>query len=214
MLSHGNIIHNCSMITRAFESGRDANGFSWLPTYHDMGLIGGILNPTVLWPPLRSDVSNAVSSESRFAGCGLSPNFESPSPAARTLLTTCAPTRSAMTTLHGLDLSSWSLAFNGAEPVRRQTLERFYHRFAPFGLRRESFYPCYGMAETTLFVTGGLQAETTGRAVLSTARHSMRAVRYWRHRTAIEGRYSISCGRPLNSDEVTIVDPDTCTRLA
>src|SRR5690606_10577131 len=55
----------------------------------------------------------------------------------------------------GLDLSSWTVAFNGAEPVRHDTLERFAEMFAPCGFRREAFYPCYGLAEATLLVAGG-----------------------------------------------------------
>ena len=58
-----------------------------------------------------------------------------------------------------IDLSTWGLAFNGAEPVRRRTLEKFAEKFAQCGFRSEAFYPCYGMAETTLIVTGGVRAE-------------------------------------------------------
>src|SRR5262249_32193962 len=57
----------------------------------------------------------------------------------------------------GLDLSSWTVAWNGAEPVRAETLDRFATAFAPFGFRREAFYPCYGLAEATLMVSGGFK---------------------------------------------------------
>ncbi len=62
-----------------------------------------------------------------------------------------------------LDLSSWSVAFNGAEPIRAETLDRFAEAFAPCGFRREAFYPCYGLAEATLFVSGGSEVVRAGR---------------------------------------------------
>ena len=154
MLTHANIMHNCSLITTAFEAGRDAFGMSWLPAYHDMGLVGGILNPlfcgrpTVLMSPM-SFLQKPVRWLRGISNYGVTisggPNF------AYDLCTK----KISDDQLAGMDLSSWTLAFNGAEPVRRETLEKFTRKFAPCGFRREAFYPCYGMAETTLIVTGG-----------------------------------------------------------
>ena len=91
----------------------------------------------------------------------------------------------------GLDLSSWRVAFNGAEPVRAETLERFAEAFAPCGFRREAFYPCYGLAEATLFVTGG----EPGRPA------------------ADRGGSRVSCGRAWMGQRIAVVDPETGAEL-
>jgi acyl-CoA synthetase (AMP-forming)/AMP-acid ligase II len=106
-----------------------------------------------------------------------------------------------------LDLSSWEVAFNGAEPVRAETLERFTACFQPQGFRPEAFYPCYGMAEATLMITGGLQAQLP--TVL------------WVEATALEqnqiqsapepaptARPIVGCGQPWGRQAVAIVDPE------
>ncbi len=124
MLTHGNIMHNCSLITTAFEAGRDAFGMSWLPAYHDMGLVGGILNPlycgrpTVLMSPmafLQKPVRWLQGISRYHVTISGGPNF------AYDLCTK----KISDDELAGMDLSSWVLAFNGAEPVRRETLEKF-----------------------------------------------------------------------------------------
>ena len=127
---------------------------SWLPTYHDMGLVGGVLysvffgRPCVLMSPLAF-LQNPVRwlraiTRYRVTISG-GPNFA---------YDLCAQ-KVTDAEMQGLDLSTWDVAFNGAEPIRAATLERFAERFAPVGFRREALYPCYGMAETTLIVTGG-----------------------------------------------------------
>lgn len=211
MLTHANIMHNCMLITTAFETGRDAFGMSWLPAYHDMGLVGGILNPlfcgrpTVLMSPmafLQKPVRwLQVISRYRVTISG-GPNF------AYDLCTK----KISDDELAGLDLSSWTLAFNGAEPVRRETLDKFSLKFAPCGFRREAFYPCYGMAETTLIVTGGARRKPPvircfdgsdldeGRVMLAAP-------------DGDRGRHVVSCGRVLQDETLVIVDPDTKTRL-
>ena len=96
------------------------------------------------------------------------------------------------------------MAFNGAEPVRAETLERFAEAFAPCGFRREAFYPCYGLAEATLFVTGGAQAPAVARAFDAAALE--------RHRGAGAGggrRPLVGCGRAWRASEIAIVDPET-----
>ena len=147
------------MIAHAFGMNRDtATAVFWLPTYHDMGLIGGILMPvfyavensllspvTFLTRPLRwlraiSDYKVAVSG---------GPNF-----AYRWCTMKIKPEE-----CEGLDLSNWKVAFNGAEPVRADVLREFSRKFEPYGFQHNSHYPCYGMAETALIVTGGKPTE-------------------------------------------------------
>ncbi|HEU4964901.1 MAG TPA: amino acid adenylation domain-containing protein [Bacilli bacterium] len=159
MLSHGNLLHNLGLIEEAFGVTPTSKGVIWLPPYHDMGLIGGILNPlytgypttlmapvTFIQRPLRW--LQAISDTGATVSGG--PNF-----AYDLCLQKVTPEQRDR-----LDLSSWCNAFSGAEPVRAETLERFAAYFAPTGFRKEAFYPCYGLAEGTLFVSGGTQGRT------------------------------------------------------
>ena len=157
MLSHKNLVYNCAMILHSFELTRSGMGLFWLPSYHDMGLVGGILQPIFVGRPnvLMSPMSflqrpvrwlQAISRTRATISGG--PNF-----AYDLCVRKITPEQRAK-----LDLSSWGIAFNGAEPVRAETLERFSDMFEPCGFRREAFYPCYGLAEATLLVSGGLKA--------------------------------------------------------
>jgi 8-amino-7-oxononanoate synthase len=154
MLTHSNLMHNSAMITYAFEHSRSGSGCFWLPLYHDMGLIGGILQPLYMGRPntllspthfLQKPVRwlQAISQSGSTISGG--PNFA---------YDLCAE-KVTPEQKRNLDLSRWSLAFNGAEPVRAETIDRFSKAFAECGFRREAFYPCYGLAEATLIVTGG-----------------------------------------------------------
>jgi 8-amino-7-oxononanoate synthase len=155
MLTHGNLVQNSGLIKYLFDqSQRTGRGVFWLPSYHDMGLIGGILQPMFISCPnvLMSPVAflqrpirwlQAISKHRGTISGG--PNF-----AYDLCVRKTTPEQRAE-----LDLSSWSLAFNGAEPVRADTIDRFCEAFEPCGFRREAFYPCYGLAEATLIVSGG-----------------------------------------------------------
>jgi 8-amino-7-oxononanoate synthase len=157
MLTHANLMHNSASIAYAFEHTRSGNGVFWLPSYHDMGLIGGILQPLYIGQPnvLMSPMAflqkpyRWLKAISRYrATIGGGPNF-----AYDLCVRKITPEQRAT-----LDLSSWQLAFNGAEPVRAETLDAFTRTFEPVGFRRTAFYPCYGMAEATLIVSGGFKA--------------------------------------------------------
>jgi acyl-CoA synthetase (AMP-forming)/AMP-acid ligase II len=153
MVSHGNLIRNSEFIERGFGHRRASRAVIWLPPYHDMGLIGGILQPvfggfpcTLLSPLtfLRRPYKwlKAVSDYRATTSGG-------PNSAFDMCVQKIAPEQRET-----LDLSSWEVAFNGAEPVRAETLDSFTATFAPCGFRREAFYPCYGLAEGTLMATG------------------------------------------------------------
>ncbi|WP_375743509.1 fatty acyl-AMP ligase [Corallococcus interemptor] len=154
MLSHGNLLHNLGAIRRAFQTHDDSVGVIWLPPYHDMGLIGGVLVPlaqgfhTALMSPLTflKRPRAWLEALTRFGGTiSGGPNF------AFDLCVRRIPPAER----EGLDLSRWEVAFCGAEPIRPETLTRFTEAFGPQGFRREAFYPCYGLAEGTLIVSGG-----------------------------------------------------------
>lgn len=207
MLTQANIMHNCSLISAAFETGPTTVGMSWLPTYHDMGLVGGILNPVfcacriLLMSPvmfLQKPVRwlSAISRERVTVSGG--PNF------AYDLCTD----RIDEQQLEGIDLSSWRVAFNGAEPVRAKTLDEFCRKFGRYGFREQSFYPCYGMAETTLIVTGGNCVAPPVRCHVDGDALDVKQVEHLRS-TDIGARELIGCGQVLPSESVLIVDPDT-----
>ncbi|UKP00618.1 AMP-binding protein [Nostoc sp. UHCC 0870] len=187
MLSHGNLLHNLGQIYQRFRHSASTHVVSWLPPYHDMGLIGGILQPlyggfpvTLMSPvaflqkPLRW--LQAISqTQATTSGA---PNFAYEMCVRNIRLDECLD----------LDLSSWELAFTGAEPIRRDTLERFATAFKVYGFRQEAFYPCYGLAEATLFVTG----KTKDNLVFN---HTSQPL--------------VSCGSPSYEQTVIIVNPES-----
>jgi len=154
VVTHANLLDNLERIRVAFGQTPESVVVGWLPLFHDMGLIGNVLEPCfvgadcVLMSPAAflQKPARWLRAIHRFRGTTSGgPNFaydlcaRSVGPEAR----------------EELDLSSWSVAFNGAEPVRGATLERFADAFAPSGFQRASFVPCYGLAEATLLVTAG-----------------------------------------------------------
>ncbi|MGB8510245.1 MAG: AMP-binding protein, partial [Pyrinomonadaceae bacterium] len=154
MVSHANLLHNEQTIQRACRHTHESTFVGWLPLYHDMGLIGNVIQPLYLGARcvLMSPVAflqrplRWLDAISRFrAATSGGPNF-----AYDLCVRKTTPEQRA-----SLDLSSWTTAFNGAEPVRPESLERFAEAFEVAGFRREAFYPCYGLAEATLIVSGG-----------------------------------------------------------
>ncbi|MES9511535.1 fatty acyl-AMP ligase [Streptomyces sp. NPDC000609] len=153
MVSHGNLLANEAAIQRATSGDRNTVLGGWLPFYHDMGLIGHVLQPlwlgssAVLMSPTsflrRPERWLELLSEHRVT-VSAAPNFA---------YDMCVR-RVSDAHLEGIDLSSWRVACNGAEPVRADTLRAFAERFAPYGFRADTSFPCYGMAETTLLVSG------------------------------------------------------------
>ncbi|NEQ98900.1 MAG: fatty acyl-AMP ligase, partial [Cyanothece sp. SIO2G6] len=204
MVTHGNVLHNSQVIHQAFEHNTDSQGVSWLPMFHDMGLIGGVVQPlyggfpvTLMSPvALIQKPIRWLKAISRYgATTSGGPNF-----AYDLVVRRAIPEQ-----LENLDLSRWSVAFSGAETVRAGTIERFAKIFAPYGFQREAFYPCYGMAETTLFITGG--AKVSPPVIKEVDAEALAENR------VIEGhgksRSVVSCGWGRLGDEITIVDPDS-----
>ncbi|MEO6192910.1 MAG: AMP-binding protein, partial [Thermoanaerobaculia bacterium] len=187
MVSHGNLLHNERMIGAAFGMDEESVVVGWLPLYHDMGLIGNVLQPLhaggrcVLMSPVSflQRPMRWLEAISRYRGTvGGGPNFA---------YELCAR-KASPEALAGLDLSSWQVAYNGAEPVRASTLERFAEVFAPSGFRKEAFYPCYGLAEATLFVTGGVSGVAP----------------------RVDDR-RVSCGYAWMGQRLVVADPETGT---
>ena len=210
MVSHGNLLHNERMIQQAFGHTEQSIVVGWLPLYHDMGLIGNVLQPLYLGRPciLMSPVAflqkpfRWLMAISRYrATTSGGPNF-----AYDLCVRKITPEQRAT-----LDLSRWEVAFTGAETVRAETLERFAAAFEPCGFRREAFYPCYGMAETTLIVSGGLKgAVPVIKTVQGGALEQNHAV------PASGGeagaRTLVGCGKSLQEQQIAIANPETLSR--
>ena len=208
-VSHANLIANERMIAAAFRQTEESVVVGWLPLYHDMGLIGNVLQP--LWSGGRCVLMSPVAflqkplrwlaAISRYrATTSDGPNFAYDLCARK-----IAPEDRA-----GLDLSSWRVAYNGAEPVRPSTLDRFAAAFAECGFSPAALYPCYGLAEATLFVSGG----TPGAGARAT-RFDAEELRHGRAVVADElsQQALVACGGSWLEQRLAIVDPESREEL-
>lgn len=163
-VSHGNILHNARMITNRMGFTHRTRLVGWLPFYHDMGLFSGVLMPvyhgfaTRLMPP-------TVFSQRPLLWLKAISEFRGDISGAPNFAYDLCVRRAEEEGVEALDLSCWAVAFNGAEPIRSRTLERFAETFSGHGFARTAFYPCYGLAEASLMVT----AARVGEGAVTTA---------------------------------------------
>ncbi|HEX7774705.1 MAG TPA: fatty acyl-AMP ligase, partial [Pyrinomonadaceae bacterium] len=192
VLTHSNLLHNSKLLAHAFGYTSESQCVSWLPMYHDMGLIGAIIQPlyggftcTLMSPlsflqkPVRW-LQAITRARGTISGA---PNF-----AYDLCVRKIGPEERAE-----LDLSTWKVAFNGAEPIRPDTVERFAAAFQSCGFRAEAFHPCYGLAEATLIVSGSKTSFLPAQRRL-------------------EARTVMSCGGVLPDETIVIVNPESLTR--
>jgi pimaricinolide synthase PimS1 len=209
MLSHGNVLANLAYLQEGFGCGEDSVCITWMPYFHDYGLVEGLLQPlfsgadcyvlsplTLLKRPVRW-----LEAIDRFGGTHThAPNF-----AYELCLERIKDEQRA-----ALDLSRWQVAGNGAEPVRADTLRRFTETFAPQGFRAETFYPAYGMAEATLFVTARPHNENPRVSQLDAgALEHNRVLPADGSQPDSATRTVVSCGVPRPGTDLRIVDPET-----
>lgn len=206
IVSHDNLIHNEELIKSKCRHSEQSVFVGWLPLYHDMGLIGNVLQPLYVGIPsfLMSPMDflerpfRWLKAISRYGGTTSGgPNF-----AYDLCVRKVTVEQRAM-----LDLSSWDVAFNGAEPVRHETLERFATAFAPCGFRREAFYPCYGLAEATLIVSGGPK-ESPPR-VIKVQESALRRREVVTGGNDEDVKELVSCGETPKGHRIAIADPDS-----
>lgn len=208
MVSHGNLLHNELLISQAFGVSEGEHVVvGWLPLYHDMGLIGNVIQslyaglPCILMSPLDflQKPIRWLQAVSRYrATITGGPNF-----AYDLCVRKTTPEQRA-----GLDLRNWQVAFNGAEPIRSDTLERFANTFAPYGFRREAFFPCYGLAEATLLVSGGPpQVPPVSLVCDKTALEQGRVTAV--SANDLHNQKIIGCGQTWPAQRVAIVNPET-----
>jgi acyl-CoA synthetase (AMP-forming)/AMP-acid ligase II len=203
IVTHGNLMANERAIQAAFGHTQEDVVVGWLPVFHDMGLIGNVLQPlyvgfpSILFSPtsfLRDPVRwlRAIS-DYRGTTAG-APNFA---------YDHCVRSIKEEQK-EGLDLRSWKVAYNGSEPVRAETLDRFTTAFAGCGFRKEAFFPCYGLAEATLLVSGGpLEVEPPRCWVQCDGLEAGKIIPVEPGR----GRCLVASGLPPEGTKVVAVDP-------
>ncbi|MFK7921048.1 MAG: fatty acyl-AMP ligase [Bacteroidia bacterium] len=207
MLSHGNLLHNLELIEKSFGQSNKSETVIWLPPYHDMGLIGGILQPlytgnTVSLIPHLLFLQRPIrwlKAISRFkATTSGGPNF-----AYELCVKKIKPEQREQ-----LDLSHWEVAFNGAEPIFHKTLDQFADYFAPCGFRPEAFSPCYGLAEATLMVVGTPKnQEPIRKNLLKSGIEENKTI--FAPDESAETQTVISSGKNIAGQDIRIVDVET-----
>jgi len=156
MVSHENLLHNERAIQAKFGHGEKTVVVGWLPLFHDMGLVGNILQPLYLGRPcILMSPANFLQKPIRWLQA--ISHYRATTSGAPNFAYDLCVRRIKPEKLADLDLSNWQVAFTGAEPIRLKTLERFADYFSCCGFSKEAFYPCYGMAETTLLISGGIK---------------------------------------------------------
>lgn len=202
VLSHRQVLHNLDLITNLVRLTPDSNVVSWLPMFHDMGLLAGCILSVFTGCPVTL-MSPAAFLMRPYRWLAALSSGDAISVAPTFALDLCVR-RIGERQRAGLDLSGLRQVIIGAEPVRAQTLERFTEAFAPCGLRPQALQPCYGLAEATLLVTGGPPSRPpTIRTFDATPSESGR-----------RSRPLVACGEVAGDLRVVIADPETLVPCA
>jgi len=211
MVSHSNLMDNSECMQLLWNCTSESVLVTWLPTFHDMGLIYGILQPLYTGFPcyimapaffIQRPI-HWLEAISRYKGTHSgAPNF-----AYDLCVRKIAPEQ-----LINLDLSSWHVTVNGAEPVRAETLKRFAEVFKPCGFKLETFCPGYGLAEATLAVTALRSQEVpTFYRIQTDALQQNWVVEA---KTDEHSHILVGCGRPQMDTKIAIVNPESLTACA
>ena len=207
VVTHGNLLENSECIRRRFATGEDTVSVSWLPIFHDMGLIMGVLHtvfnghPSHLMSPLtflQRPLGWLEAISKRRATVSGAPNF-----AYDLCVQTTKPEERA-----ALDLRSWKLAFSGAEPVRAETVRRFTAAFAPSGFDARALSPCYGLAEVTLMASGH-DCGAAPEWIVDGDVEALKRGRFESARPGASSRALVSTGHVVDGHRLVIVDPET-----
>src|SRR3984893_10662272 len=210
-VSHANLLANLEMIRISLGTTRQSTYVNWVPLYHDMGLILNALEAfyvgalCVLMAPnafMQRPLNWLRAIHHYRAEVGCSPNFG---------FDLCV-SRYRADQMQGVDLSSWKVALNGAEPVHAETIKRFAETFAGHGFDRSAAFPAYGMAEATLLISGGRRG--AGHVTRTVSRSRLQAHAVEAPIDQADVQTLVGCGRALVNERIAIVDPDSCVRLA
>lgn len=207
MVSHKNLIHNEKVISISISSNEKDVIVNWLPLYHDMGLIGNVLKAvyigatSIIMSPndfLQKPIRWLKTITRYKASISGGPNF-----AYNLCISNISDEEK-----EELDLSSWTIAFNGAEPISSETLLRFYEKFKDCGLSKTAIYPCYGLAEATLFVSGGNRGQQYSEITVDGEKLKENIVCEV-DVTSPVAKTLVGCGQPRGGQKVIIVCPET-----
>ncbi len=209
IVSHGNLLENLFLIDKYYAHHKNSQGVIWLPPYHDMGLIGGILQPIYAGFPctLMSPVDfiqkpyrwlRAVSDYGGTTSGGINFAFD------------LCLRKISDEQVKSLNLETWDLAFIGADFINPDTLTQFAEKFSPRGFNYEAFYPCYGLAESTLFVSGGNKFHDPIFGCFDQTRLKQRKIQPLNNEDP-KSQKLVSCGQPLQDVRIRIVDPESKT---
>jgi acyl-CoA synthetase (AMP-forming)/AMP-acid ligase II len=210
MVTHANLMHNQRMLQTALGPAGLGLAVSWLPLYHDMGLLGGVVQPVFQGTPCLV-MSPLALLQRPFRWLRAVSRYRAHSSGGPNFAYEWCVERIPAEERAALDLSSWRVAAVGAEPISPQTLERFAAAFAPCGFRPEALCPCYGLAEATLLVTSGPKAEPpVVRTVSGAALERGQAVPA--SPATADARALVGCGHPWVGQRLEIVNPETRAR--
>ncbi|MEM9219591.1 MAG: AMP-binding protein [Cyanobacteria bacterium P01_F01_bin.150] len=213
MVSHGNLMHNCQLIQTAVKVSTKSRSVSWLPPYHDMGLINGIIQPihagcwSILMPPtafLQKPIRWLKAISTFRATHSGAPNF-----AYELCVQRLRPEQKET-----LDLSPWNVAFNGAEPIQAQVMETFAAVFGDCGFQKQAFMPCYGLAESTLMVSWQPIHQAPNVVTVNSSRLTEGQIEPVSHLSTGSTQPLVSCGVPATDLTVRIVNPQTGQQCA
>lgn len=210
MVSHANVLHNLGVIARSYRLTPSERGVTWLPPYHDLGLVGGLLTPLFLGFPAA--IMSPVAFLQRPARwLHAMTRYHATVSVGPTFAFDLCVRRTRPEEREAFDLSAWAVACIGGEPVRHEILERFVEVFSPRGFRREALGPGYGLAEATMFFSGsGPDAPPVVRTVLRSALEDHRVVDVPAdHPGALT---LVGCGQNLSDQGLAIVHPERLTR--
>ncbi|HEX7978479.1 MAG TPA: aminotransferase class I/II-fold pyridoxal phosphate-dependent enzyme [Gemmatimonadaceae bacterium] len=211
MLTHANLLHNSSVIHRISEHRPGDSGVFWLPPFHDMGLIGGIVQPVYAGLPAAL-MAPATFLQRPMRWLEAMARYRATTSGAPNFAYELCVDRTTEAERASLDLSAWRTSFNGAEPVRADTIARFEAAFAASGLRPNVILPCYGLAESTLFVSGGPAEQPLTTSVAS--RRALEEGRLVAPAASEESTLLAASGEPALEHDVRIVDPDLLEAVA
>lgn len=209
-VSHANLLANLEMIRVSLGTTKHSTYVNWVPLYHDMGLILNALEALyvgalcVLMAPnafMQRPLNWLRAIHHYRAEVGCSPNFG---------YDLCV-SRYRADQMEGIDLSSWKVALNGAEPVRADTISRFNETFAGHGFHPNIAFPAYGMAEATLLISGG--ARGGGYVTRMVDRTLLQAGTAAAPAMPSDAQQLVGCGRALVGEQIAIVDPDSRRRM-
>ncbi|HWI66235.1 MAG TPA: fatty acyl-AMP ligase, partial [Symbiobacteriaceae bacterium] len=191
MVTHGNLVANVRLLKEMFAMSAESSVVSWLPMYHDMGLVGTIILPVYVGAPCYK-MSPAAFLQRPMRWLQAITRYRGRITAGPNFAYDLCVSKATPEVLAELDLSGWQVAVTGAEPVRAETMERFTRTFAPCGFKEATFHPSYGLAEATLIVSGKRGAVLPGTL-------------------AVDRAVLVSCGRPAPETTVRIIDAEDHT---